>query len=104
MFAFGHGLSYNTFEYRDLTVSGGDTITAGFTVVNTSERAGADVPQLYLAAGPAGQRFPLLGFERVVLGPGESCIVTAEADPRVLARYDGSAGSCAFKRALTRWQ
>ncbi|ORB11927.1 beta-glucosidase [Mycobacterium noviomagense] len=93
MFAFGHGLSYTIFEYRDLTVSGGDTITAGFTVVNTGERAGADVPQLYLTAGPEGQRLRLLGFERVELEPGESCTVTIEADPRVLARYDGSAGS-----------
>ena len=29
MFAFGHGLSYNSFEHRDLTVTGGDTVTAG---------------------------------------------------------------------------
>jgi beta-glucosidase len=93
MFAFGHGLSYTTFGYRDLTVSGGDTITASFTVVNTGERAGADVPQLYLTAAPDGQRLRLLGFERVVLGPGEACTVAIEADPRVLARYDGSAGS-----------
>jgi beta-glucosidase len=27
------------------------------------------------------------------LDAGESCTVTIEADPRVLARYDGSAGS-----------
>lgn len=93
MFAFGHGLSYTTFEYRDLTVSGGDTVTASLTVVNTGERAGADVPQLYLTAAPDGQRLRLLGFERVELGPGESCTVTIEADPRVLARYDGSVGS-----------
>jgi beta-glucosidase len=93
MFAFGHGLSYTTFGYRDLSVSGGDTITASFTVVNTGERAGADVPQLYLTAAPDGQRLRLLGFERVELDAGESCTVTIEADPRVLARYDGSAGS-----------
>jgi beta-glucosidase len=32
----------------------------------------------------------LLGFERVELEPGASRRVTIEADPRLLARYDGS--------------
>jgi beta-glucosidase len=92
MFAFGHGLSYTRFEYRDLAVVGGQTITASFTVVNTGDRRGADVPQLYLTSCPASaagtQR--LLGFERVELEPGESRRVSMLADPRLLARYDGS--------------
>jgi beta-glucosidase len=90
LFAFGHGLSYTTFEYRDLTVSGGDAVTAGFTVHNTGNRSGADVPQLYLTTAPDGKRLRLLGFERVELDPGESCRVSIEADRRLLARYDGS--------------
>lgn len=93
MFAFGHGLSYTTFEHCDLQVAGGDTVTAGVTVVNTGTRAGADVPQLYLTAAPGERRLRLLGFARVELDPGESRRVTIEADPRLLARYDGSAGS-----------
>jgi beta-glucosidase len=92
MFAFGHGLSYTTFEYRDLTVHGGHTVTADFTVVNTGDRAGADVPQLYLTAGPGGQQLRLLGYQRVTLEPAESRRLTIEADARLLARYDGSAG------------
>src|SRR5690606_26676825 len=48
LYAFGHGLSYTTFAYSDLEVDGGETITASFTVSNTGDRAGADVPQLYL--------------------------------------------------------
>ena len=92
MFAFGHGLSYNSFEHRDLTVTGGDTVTAGVTVVNTGDRAGADVPQLYLTDAPDGRRCRLLGFERVELEPGESRRVTIEAEPRLFARYDGGAG------------
>jgi beta-glucosidase len=32
----------------------------------------------------------LLGFERIELGPGESRRVTLTADPRVIARFDGS--------------
>jgi len=90
MFALGHGLSYTRFEYRDLVVSGGGTITASFSVVNAGDRAGADVPQLYLTASPDGPCLRLLGFERVELEPGATCRVTIDADPRLLARYDGS--------------
>ncbi|OBA84134.1 glycosyl hydrolase [Mycobacterium sp. 1164966.3] len=89
MFAFGHGLSYTKFEYRDLTVSGGETVTASFTVHNTGDRSGADVPQLYLTDAPDGKRLRLLGFQRVELQPGDNCRVTIAAEPRLLARYDG---------------
>ncbi|KAA8967526.1 glycoside hydrolase family 3 C-terminal domain-containing protein [Mycobacterium sp.] len=91
MFAFGHGLSYTSFEYRDLRVTGGDTVTADVTVVNSGERPGADVPQLYLTAAPGERRLRLLGFNRVELEPGEARRVTIEADPRLLARYDSDA-------------
>lgn len=91
MYAFGHGLSYTSFRYSDLKVVGGKTIVATFTVANTGEREGADVPQLYLTEGPDGPRLRLLGFERVQLKPGESRMVTLSADPRLLARFDGAA-------------
>jgi beta-glucosidase len=91
MYAFGHGLSYTTFDYSALEVTGGETITATFTVTNTGEREGADVPQLYLTQAPNEKRMRLLGFERVELAPGESREVTLAADPRLLARFDGAA-------------
>jgi beta-glucosidase len=97
MFAFGHGLSYTRFEYRDLVVTGGDTVRASFSVVNVGDRSGADIPQLYLTAAPDEQRLRLLGFERVQLEPGAVRQVTIEADPRLLARYDGSAGAWRIK-------
>jgi beta-glucosidase len=92
LYAFGHGLGYTTFEYGGLEVGAGDTVTATFTVTNTGERDGADVPQLYLTSAAGDERTRLLGFERVELGAGESRSVTVTADPRLLARYDSDAG------------
>jgi beta-glucosidase len=92
LYAFGHGLGYTTFDYADLEVSGGETVTATFTVTNTGDRQGADVPQLYLTEAAGDQLMRLLAFERVELAPRASQSVTVTADPRLLARYDGDAG------------
>lgn len=92
MFAFGHGLSYTSFEYRDLAVTGGDTVTASFSVVNTGDRYGSDIAQLYLTTVPGAQRLRLLGFQRVDLEPGQVVRVSIAADPRLLGGYDGRAG------------
>lgn len=93
LFPFGHGLSYTAFTHSDVVLTGGSTVTAEVTVTNTGERAGADVPQLYLTGAPDGSRQRLLAFERVELEPGESRRVTLVAEPRLLARFDGSAGA-----------
>jgi beta-glucosidase len=92
LYAFGHGVSYTTFDYKDLKVSGGETITATFTVTNTGKVAGADVPQVYLTDAAGEKRMRLLGFERVELAPGVSKMVTVKTDPRLLARFDGKNG------------
>jgi beta-glucosidase len=92
MYAFGHGLSYTSFDYKDFKVSGGETVAATFTVTNTGKVAGADVPQVYLTDAPGEKRMRLLGFERVELAPGASKTVTVKADPRLLARFDGKDG------------
>ena len=91
LYDFGYGLSYSTFFYSDLKVSGGETITATFTVTNTGKRAGADVPLLYLTDAAGAKRVRLLGFERVELHPGESKNITVTAEPRLLARFDNKA-------------
>jgi beta-glucosidase len=94
MYAFGHGPGYTTFDYRDLQVGGGETVTATFTVTNTGERAGADVPQLYLAEAAGEERMRLLGFERVELGRG---VARRDADHR-------SPAAGALRRQAGRWR
>jgi len=91
LYAFGHGLSYTSFDYSDFKVTGGKTVTAQLTVRNTGQRAGADVPQIYLASVGKATMPRLLGFQRVELKPGESRTVTVAADPRLLANYDAAA-------------
>jgi beta-glucosidase len=91
-YAFGHGLSYTSFEYSDLELTGGDTITATFVVTNTGDCRGAEVPQLYLTSAAGEPRMRLLGFERVELEPAESRPVTIVADRRLLARFDSPTG------------
>jgi beta-glucosidase len=87
LFAFGHGLSYTSFAHSGLSVAGGATVTARFTVKNTGARDGADVPQLYLvnAAGKPVQR--LAAFEKVALKAKESRTVSVTIDPRLLANW-----------------
>jgi beta-glucosidase len=87
-YAFGHGLGYTRFSYSGFKVTGGQTVTATFTVKNEGERAGADVPQLYLTARGHTKLLRLLGFERVILEPAASRTVRLVADPRLLARFD----------------
>jgi beta-glucosidase len=89
LFAFGHGLSYSTFAYSDLHIAQHrGRLTAQFTVRNTGERAGADVPQLYLveAAGRPARR--LVGFAKPSLEPGATQLVNFEIDQRLLANWD----------------
>lgn len=90
LFPFGHGLSYTTFAYDGLTIEAGDGLRVSVEVTNTGDRAGDDVPQLYVTLPDGGAR-RLAGFARVSLAPGETRRITLTAEPRVLARYDTSA-------------
>ena len=93
---FGHGLSYTSFEYSDLSLdktalSAEDTLTLSFTLKNTGEREGTEVVQLYLCdpvatvARPAKQ---LLGFARVPLQAGEERRVTFSVPATLFAFLD----------------
>jgi len=91
LFPFGFGLSYTSFQYSDLQVTGGKTLTVSFTVKNIGSRAGKEAPQVYVTgrAGRTGQR--LIGFTKVELAPGESTKISLVADPRLLADWSESA-------------
>jgi beta-glucosidase len=91
LFPFGYGLSYTTFGFASLTVTGGPTLTVSFDVANTGQRPGKATPQIYLtdAAGQPVQR--LIGFDKVDLKPGETRRVTLTADARLLGRFDAKA-------------
>ncbi len=92
LFAFGHGLSYTTFAYSDLTVTGDKTLHVSFKVTNSGAVAGRDTPQVYVTAraGKPGQR--LIGWGNVDLAPGASQTVAIDADPRLLADWWAMAG------------
>jgi len=91
LFPFGFGLSYTTFDYANLAVTGGQTLTVSFDVTNSGSVAGDAVPQVYLTAR-AGQNLErLIGFVRVALNPGETRHVSVTADPRLLADFDMAA-------------
>lgn len=91
LFPFGFGLSYTSFDYADLQVASGRTLTVSFDVTNTGRRTGAAVPQIYLTSQAGRKLKRLIGFKRVALRPGQTRHITLTADPRLLADFDTAA-------------
>jgi beta-xylosidase len=99
LFAFGHGLSYTTFEFGPLklasdTVDVNGELRASLAVTNTGKRRGTEIVQLYAADTATGVTLPaqqLIGFARVDLEPGASKSVTF-AGPMSLLAYTGMSG------------
>ena len=100
LFAFGHGLSYTTFEIGNArvdrtTLTDGGTIRLSVEVTNTGKRAGAEVVQLYIGDDSSSLPRPvkeLKGFEKVALNPGETRTVTFDITPEALQFYDDTRG------------
>jgi beta-glucosidase len=96
VFPFGHGLSYTTFAYQNLRldssdVEPGDTVTVTVDVVNTGDRAGDEVVQLYTRQQRSRVKQPvrrLRGYRRVRLAPGERATVRLELPAGELAFWD----------------
>lgn len=92
-YPFGFGLSYTTFDFKDMKVeSAGDGWDVQVTVTNTGNVNGKDVVQLYVKA-PKGEldkpERELKGFAKTKeLAPGESCTVTIHIAESSLASYN----------------
>lgn len=91
-FPFGFGLSYTSFEWTDIEVTGqGTDLTVSVTVTNTGDRPGSDVVQIYVEdpdSTVARPRRELKGFSKVHLEPGASEQVTVALDRRSFAVWD----------------
>ena len=96
LFPFGHGLSYTTFRYSNLSVDkkrleDEDELQVSVTITNTGERYGKEAVQLYVQDVESRVSRPvkeLKGFEKVALEPGESKIITFILNKRAWAYYD----------------
>ncbi|MFI9172351.1 beta-glucosidase [Streptomyces lincolnensis] len=93
LFPFGHGLSYTSFAYEDLSARGHrGGLDVSFTVRNTGRRTGVAVPQVYVGPSPdlrLDQAVRVLGgYRRLTLRPGQRSRVTVRVAARTLSSWD----------------
>lgn len=96
LFSFGHGLSYTTFEYGDVTLSSttlgaDDKITITFPVTNSGSVDGAEIVQAYVQDVKSRIARPekeLVAFDKVFLEAGETKTVTLTLDKHSVGYYD----------------
>ena len=95
LFAFGHGMSYTTFDYQNPKVSSPsfqdvDGVTVSVEVTNTGQVAGKEVVQVYVQDHESMLVRPpkeLKGFAKIELQPGETQTVSVDLDFRAFAYY-----------------
>lgn len=96
LFPFGYGLSYTSFEYRDISLSRNnisktEPTTVTCTIKNTGTRDGDEVVQLYirdLLSSMARPVMELKGFQRIHLKVGESKTISFSITPEILSMLD----------------
>jgi beta-glucosidase len=96
LYPFGHGLSYTTFRYDQLSVSSaaikaGESVTVTVQVKNTGDRAGDEVVQLYIHDSLSSVTRPVMelkDFRRISLAAGETQTVSFTVTPDKLQFYD----------------
>ena len=91
LFPFGHGLSYTSFKFSDLTLSKSDKdVKVSVKVTNAGDREGAEVVQVYVAQKNPSIRRPkkeLKGFKKVFLEKGESKVVEVSIEVKYAACF-----------------
>ena len=101
LFPFGYGLSYTTFHYENLKLdkekfSKNDTITVSVDIVNTGNRSGAEIIQLYVQDIESSTDRPpkeLKQFEKVNLEQDEKKTVEFNLKFSDFSFYDDSTHS-----------
>lgn len=96
LFAFGQGMSYTTFEYKNLklanpTIAVNGKTTVSVEVTNTGKRDGEEVVQMYVRddfASVGRYNKMLKGFERIALKAGETKTVQFELNFDNLSIYN----------------
>ena len=95
LYAFGHGLSYTSFEYSGMTLSsssfGQEGLDIKVKVTNTGNRDGKEVVQLYvndLISSVTTPVMQLKGFKKISLKKGQSETVTFHVSPEDLALWN----------------
>lgn len=97
-YAFGYGLSYTTFGYSNLQFnktgfSGNDSVKVSFVITNTGSVAGEEVAQFYIRDKVASIVRPLkelIGYEKLMLQPGESKTISFTLNKNKLAFYNSN--------------
>jgi len=92
-FAFGHGLSYTDFSYKNLklTKAANGNVAATFTITNTGKVYGGEVAQIYVHKEKSAVTRvdkELKGFQKVFLQPGESRTISIELKKDAFQYFD----------------
>jgi beta-glucosidase len=101
LYAFGHGLSYTTFDYSELrmpkgVLSAGQAFKVSVTVRNTGAMAGEEVVQVYISEQGERAERPLrklVAYQRVHLAVGESRSLEFEVNTGRMAHWDEASKS-----------
>ncbi len=94
LYAFGHGLSYTRFDYRNLRVAPADknTLSVSLEVSNAGNRDGDEVVQVYATPPAARENRTLCGFRRVHLKAGETQTIMLNVPAAALRRWNDTRG------------